>query len=73
MSGWIVGAGLEYAFAANWSAKVEYDYVDLGSKRLTFAAADGTTFILDHDQQAHILKVGINYRFGTGSGSIARY
>jgi opacity protein-like surface antigen len=30
-SGWTVGGGLEYAFAPNWSAKVEYLYPDLGT------------------------------------------
>ena len=29
--GWTVGAGLEYAFLGNWTAKLEYLYVDLGS------------------------------------------
>ena len=29
--GWTVGAGLEYAFMGNWTAKLEYLYVDLGS------------------------------------------
>ena len=29
--GWTVGAGLEYAFLGNWTAKIEYLYVDLGS------------------------------------------
>jgi outer membrane immunogenic protein len=29
--GWTAGGGFEYAFAGNWSAKVEYLYVDLGS------------------------------------------
>jgi opacity protein-like surface antigen len=27
--GWLVGAGIEWAFAANWSAKVEYNYLGL--------------------------------------------
>src|SRR5215468_11385466 len=26
-SGWLVGAGIEWAFAPNWSAKVEYNYL----------------------------------------------
>jgi opacity protein-like surface antigen len=30
-SGWTVGGALEYAFAPNWSAKVEYLYPDLGT------------------------------------------
>ena len=29
--GWTFGAGVEYAFFTNWSAKLEYRYVDLGS------------------------------------------
>jgi len=29
--GWTIGGGLEYAFMGNWSAKLEYLYVDLGS------------------------------------------
>ena len=28
--GWTFGAGLEYAFLGNWTAKLEYLYVDLG-------------------------------------------
>lgn len=61
--GWTVGAGLEYAFAPSWSAKVEYNYVDLGTDRVTFT--DGT--LIDMDQTAHLLKFGINYRFGWGA------
>src|SRR6202050_100267 len=29
--GWTAGAGLEFAFAPNWTAKAEYLYADLGS------------------------------------------
>jgi opacity protein-like surface antigen len=32
-AGWTVGAGVEVAFAPNWSAKAEYLFVDLGSDR----------------------------------------
>ena len=28
--GWMLGGGIEYAFAGNWSAKVEYNYMDFG-------------------------------------------
>src|SRR3546814_17979664 len=27
-SGWMVGAGLEYGFTANWSAKIEYNFMN---------------------------------------------
>ena len=30
-NGWTVGAGLEYMFAPNWSAKVEYQYYNFGN------------------------------------------
>jgi outer membrane immunogenic protein len=29
-SGWLVGAGIEWAFAPNWSAKIEYNYLGAG-------------------------------------------
>ena len=30
--GWIVGGGFEWMFTPNWSAFVEYDYMDFGSQ-----------------------------------------
>ena len=32
----MVGAGIEHALDAHWSAKIEYDYLDLGTKNYTF-------------------------------------
>lgn len=49
--GYVLGAGVEYAFTDNWSAKAEYNYVDLGD-----AAGDS-------DFDAHLVKVGLNYKF----------
>ena len=43
--GWTVGAGIEVAFAQNWSFGAEYLYVDLGSTTLTLTPiADGGFF-----------------------------
>lgn len=61
--GWVVGAGVEYGITANWSAKVEYNYVDLGTKRFDLTSAGGIRFVVDHSQQLHLAKAGINYRF----------
>src|SRR5262245_10625054 len=30
--GWLVGAGIEWAFASNWSAKVEYNFLGLDDR-----------------------------------------
>ena len=38
--GYTVGAGLEYMFAPNWSAKVEYQYYNFGSTTFTSGPAD---------------------------------
>jgi outer membrane immunogenic protein len=72
--GYTVGAGLEYMFAPNWSAKVEYQYYNFGST--TFIAGPvgvvGTRF----NDDEHTVKAGINYRFNWGNwGSpvVAKY
>jgi outer membrane immunogenic protein len=62
--GWTVGAGLEYAFSPNWSAKVEYNYLDFGTKDVTFTAIGGLTGRGDIDQDLHLIKAGFNFRFG---------
>jgi outer membrane immunogenic protein len=54
--GWTAGAGLEAAFAANWSAKVEYLFVDLASN--TYALT-GTS----NGLSASLFRMGVNYHF----------
>ena len=54
--GWTGGVGLEYGFAPNWSARVEYLYLDLGSRGFTLTGTD-------NGLQANLLRVGINYHF----------
>jgi outer membrane immunogenic protein len=56
--GWTVGAGLEYAFMGNWSAKLEYLYVDLGSFNAAIApAVDNVSF------KENVVRAGLNYKF----------
>jgi len=65
--GWMVGVGYEYAFAGNWSAKIEYDYLGLGTERITVVSVPGVTppsRAFDVRQDISLIKVGINYRFG---------
>jgi outer membrane immunogenic protein len=56
--GWTIGAGLETAVAANWTAKLEYLYVDLGD--VNCAACAPATNV---DLQAHLIRAGLNLRF----------
>ena len=70
-TGWAVGGGIEVALAGNWSAKVEYNYMDFGTKGATFNIPAGGFFTLDVDQQIHVVKFGINYRLG--GPVVARY
>jgi outer membrane immunogenic protein len=58
--GWTVGAGLEYAFLGNWTAKIEYLYVDLGSFDTGFTAPLVSNNV---DLQMNIVRAGLNYKF----------
>jgi opacity protein-like surface antigen len=57
-SGWLIGAGLEYAFADNWTGKLEYDYIGLGN------ATVSTPPVAIASRDIQMLKVGANYQFG---------
>jgi outer membrane immunogenic protein len=67
--GWTAGAGVEYAFAPQWTAKLEYNYMDFGTRAVSFAP--GT--LTDIDQQMHVVKLGVNYKFGFPGAVSARY
>jgi outer membrane immunogenic protein len=69
--GYTVGAGLEYMFAQNWAAKVEYQYYDFGSSRFTTPAALVPFGSFRTDE--HTVKAGLNYRFNWGGPVVARY
>ena len=66
---WALGAGVEWAWAANWSLKAEYVYIGLDETIRTCgpgaASAAGSTHCWTHDVGGiHTAKIGINYRFG---------
>ena len=39
-AGWTAGAGVEWAYASNWIAGLEYDYVDFGTQNFAGATSD---------------------------------
>jgi outer membrane immunogenic protein len=63
--GWTAGAGMEYALWNNWTVRLEYDYLDFGSRTFamnniaTAAFAENATVRL----KAHEVKLGLNYLF----------
>jgi opacity protein-like surface antigen len=57
-TGWTVGTGVEYLFPSGWSAKVEYDYLDLSSPNLTNGAVTVTA-----TNNVHQVKFGLNYHW----------
>ena len=69
-SGWLVGAGIEWALAPNWSVKIEYDYLGLNSQTSTAPAGGflaGDTFTTSNPN-VQMVKVGANYLFKYGVG-----
>jgi outer membrane immunogenic protein len=68
--GWTVGGGIEGVIGGNWTAKLEYLYVDLGSvsgSYLTTIPAKGGGFLTSNYSSRitdNVLRVGVNYKFG---------
>jgi outer membrane immunogenic protein len=67
-TGWTLGGGTEWAFARNWSAKLEYLYYDLGKTTVTLSQVIGDpafagTFAARFTNNGHIARAGINYHF----------
>ncbi len=61
-TGWTAGGGVEFALPANWTAKGEYLYVDLGDFTCSVAAC-GAAAAGAVSFNAHVLRAGLNYRF----------
>jgi outer membrane immunogenic protein len=54
--GWTGGVGMEVGITPNWSAKVEYLYMDLGSRAFTITG-------VNNGLQSSYLRFGVNYHF----------
>jgi len=60
-SGWVAGAGLEWGFAPNWSAKFEVLDMEFNSTAFNTVQGEGNRRVPLNDA---IGRVGVNYRFG---------
>ena len=59
--GWTAGAGLEYGINRNWSAKLEYLHMDLGTA--TFMGSASGTSTLAVPVTNEFVRVGVNYHW----------
>ncbi len=61
--GWTAGAGIEAAISPNWTAKVEYLYVNLGSQSCPVGSCSTSGNPTDFPLTENVVRAGINYKF----------
>ena len=70
--GGTIGAGLEYAFAPNWSVGVEYNHLFMQDRTYNFTTPGGALFGADRIRQdVDLVTARLNYKFG--GPVVARY
>jgi len=72
--GGVIGTGLEFGFAPNWSVAFEYDHLFMGTRTLDFFSST-TAGVFSREDRIHqdvdIATIRINYRWG--GPVVARY
>jgi outer membrane immunogenic protein len=81
--GGVVGTGLEFGFAPNWSVAVEYDHLFMGNQSRSFTSTGvlgaavipvGGVFRTDSIRQdVDLITARINYRFNWGGPIVGKY
>jgi outer membrane immunogenic protein len=62
-TGWTVGGGYEYAFLANWTARIEYFYADYGNETFFQGLNTSTFFPANVDLKTHTVRGAVNFKF----------
>jgi outer membrane immunogenic protein len=68
-AGWTAGAGIEWAFADNWTAKVEYLYVNIGNTNFNCTTSvctgfnDGQPITGSASLTENLVRAGVNFKF----------
>ncbi len=64
-AGWTAGGGIESRLIGNWTGKLEYLYLDLGSITTVPAPATNSTMAVAFNSRvtANIVRLGVNYKF----------
>ena len=66
-TGWTIGGGAEWMFAPQWSAFLEANYMDLGSRSGTIPTPLSGRLRLQHQSDRDHSPGGVNYRFNWGN------
>jgi outer membrane immunogenic protein len=59
--GWTAGGGVEVAFAQNWTAKVEYLFVDLANGSCNATTCGGASTSVKFEE--NLVRGGVNFKF----------
>jgi outer membrane immunogenic protein len=67
-AGWTAGAGIEWAFADNWTARVEYLFVDVGAGTINCStaqciAAYGAPIPVSASLTENLIRAGVDFKF----------
>ncbi|WP_084679222.1 carbohydrate porin [Methylocystis sp. ATCC 49242] len=68
---YVFGAGFEYAFADNWSARAEYLFLNQSLNTQTFDNGAGYLYASRIRNENQILRFGLNYHFGAKNEIVA--
>ena len=60
-TGWTAGAGVEWGLTQNWTARVEYLYLDLGNATSVFPLSNRQE---TSSLTMNVARFGVNYKFG---------
>ena len=76
--GWLLGFGTEWMITPNWTAFVEYNYIEFDTQNERFLinpnlVGPGIAANADLKNKLSIAKVGVNYKFDWGAPLVARY
>ena len=68
LTGGLLGVGAEYGFLPNWSAKLEYNFMDFGKTTTTYSFTTTPAVALagvpiTSNDFVHVIKAGVNYRW----------
>jgi len=69
-SGYTIGGGVEYAFAPNWSARLEYRWTDYGKYVSSY---DGGLLSIQQHPTDNAIIAAINYHFAAPAPVLAKY